>query len=91
MKMKAVAALLVAAALVIAVISIGARAGSDSRYPELGEVRWNRSLETPELQVKVPGNTGAPVFILFQEVPEYATCVSYGKEVLSYPLMADLE
>jgi len=34
--------------------------------------------------------TGKPVLLFFQEIPGCATCVNYGRNVLSHPLMVDL-
>lgn len=54
--------------------------------PELGDVQWLRSYDEA---LKESSRTGKPVFILFQEVPGCSTCVNYGMNVLSDPLLVD--
>lgn len=53
---------------------------------ELGKVQWLRDYEQALEQSR---ETGKPVFILFQEVPGCATCRTYGREVLSHPLLVE--
>lgn len=55
-------------------------------HPELGSVRWLRSL--PEAQAEAK-RTGRPLLILFDEVPGCQTCVRYGQHVLSHPLIVE--
>lgn len=53
---------------------------------ELGLVRWERSYENALNKSK---EEGKPIFIFFQEVPGCSTCSSYGKEVMSHPLIVE--
>jgi hypothetical protein len=56
-------------------------------HRELGEVAWlrdhNRALALAAGQDK-------PVLLLFQEVPGCSTCVRFGQDVLTHPLMVEL-
>ncbi len=54
--------------------------------PELGRVEWRRDLEA---SLQESERSGRPVFVLFQEVPGCATCVSFGRNVLDHPLLAE--
>lgn len=53
---------------------------------ELGKVTWlrdyNEALEESALKNK-------PVLLFFQEIPGCSTCVNYGRDVLSHPLMVE--
>ncbi len=53
---------------------------------ELGEVAWERDFSRAEARAH---ETGRPVFALFQEVPGCQTCVSFGEQVLSHPLLVE--
>lgn len=53
---------------------------------ELGRVSWHRNYQAA---LDAAQQSGKPVFLLFQEVPGCATCVGFGEEVLSYPLLAE--
>ena len=53
---------------------------------ELGDVKWGRNLEDGLTASK---QLGKPVLILFQEVPGCGTCVNYGSQVLTHPLIVD--
>ncbi len=53
---------------------------------ELGRVRWERSLDAG---LQRAASSDKPVFLLFQEVPGCATCVGFGKSVLSEPLYVE--
>lgn len=53
---------------------------------ELGKVNWLRDYD---LALRESQKQHKPVFILFQEVPGCATCQSYGKNVLSHPLLVE--
>jgi hypothetical protein len=66
-----------------------ARAGevSASETPrELGRVRWERDYDRAQATSVA---TDKPIFLLFQEVPGCRTCVSFGEEVLSNPLLVE--
>ncbi len=54
--------------------------------PELGRVDWQRDLDAALAE---SARSGRPVFVLFQEVPGCATCVSFGRNVLDHPLLAE--
>ena len=58
-----------------------------TKYPELGEVNWSRDFEAAK---RLAATEGKPVLLQFQEVPGCSTCVNYGRDVLSEPLMVDL-
>lgn len=53
---------------------------------ELGKVAWLRDYDEALGQSKL---TGKPVLLFFQEIPGCATCVNYGRDVLSHPLMVE--
>ncbi|WP_417443896.1 VPGUxxT family thioredoxin-like (seleno)protein, type 2 [Joostella sp.] len=53
---------------------------------ELGKVSWFRDYNEALQESK---STGKPIFMLFQEVPGCSTCVNYGNQVLSFPLMVE--
>ena len=58
----------------------------NQNYKELGRVNWSRSYSEALARSK---ETNKPVLILFQEVPGCATCVGYGEQVLSHPLLVE--
>jgi hypothetical protein len=53
---------------------------------ELGLVKWQRNYESA---LQLAKKEGKPIFILFQEVPGCSTCSTYGKEVMSHPLLVE--
>ena len=57
-----------------------------SQSIELGKVKWlrdyNKALAESKLQDK-------PVLLFFQEIPGCSTCVNFGRDVLSHPLMVE--
>ncbi|MDH3585412.1 MAG: thioredoxin family protein [Phycisphaerae bacterium] len=53
---------------------------------ELGQVKWQRGLESA---LEKSRSTGKPVLVLFQEVPGCATCVNFGQQVMSHPLIVE--
>ena len=53
---------------------------------ELGKVAWLRDYDEA---LQRSAETDRPVLILFQEVPGCSTCQSYGKNVLSHPLLVE--
>ncbi len=57
-----------------------------SQDRELGKVSWYRD---EQQALKLAKAQSKPVLILFQEVPGCATCVNYGTNVLSHPLMVE--
>ena len=58
----------------------------DDRPIALGAVHYRSSVDTALSEAKT---SGKPVFLQFQEVPGCATCQSFGREVLSNPLLVD--
>ncbi|KAA2217401.1 VPGUxxT family thioredoxin-like (seleno)protein, type 2 [Maribacter flavus] len=53
---------------------------------ELGKVTWLRDYKDALDQ---SGLTQKPVLLFFQEIPGCSTCVNYGRDVLSHPLMVE--
>ena len=56
-------------------------------HRELGDVAWLRDLDAG---LAVAAEQRKPVLLLFQEVPGCSTCVNYGRDSLSHPLMVEL-
>lgn len=56
-------------------------------HRELGEVRWLRDYDRA---LALAAEQGKPVLLLFQEVPGCSTCVRFGQDVLTHPLMVEL-
>lgn len=54
--------------------------------PELGKVAWLRGFESAAAMAKADDK---PLLVLFQEVPGCSTCVNYGGQVLSHPLIVE--
>ncbi|SEC94643.1 Thioredoxin-like [Tenacibaculum sp. MAR_2009_124] len=54
---------------------------------ELGKVSWHRDYNLALNEAK---KLNKPIFILFQEVPGCRTCVNFGIDALSHPLMVEL-
>lgn len=63
----------------------GSLFGSDTPK-ELGRIEWMRNYEDAQARSAAEGK---PIFLLFQEVPGCQTCVSFGEEVLSNPLLIE--
>jgi hypothetical protein len=57
-----------------------------SRHRELGDVDWERDFSRAQARAQ---ETGLPLFALFQEVPGCQTCVGFGEQVLSHPLLVE--
>lgn len=55
-------------------------------HEELGEVAWLRDFERG---LKAASEQGKPILLLFQEVPGCSTCVNFGHDVLTHPLMVE--
>ena len=72
-------------AAAVSAAAIPARAATNPE-PELGLVRWGRDLEQALASARAGGK---PVLVLFDEVPGCATCVGFGQQVLSHPLLAE--
>ena len=56
-------------------------------HRELGEVAW---LRDHDRGLALAAKRGKPVLLLFQEVPGCSTCVNFGQDVLTHPLMVEL-
>ena len=56
-------------------------------HRELGEVAW---LRDHDRGVALAAEQGKPVLLLFQEIPGCSTCVRFGEDVLTHPLMVEL-
>ncbi|MER9757098.1 thioredoxin family protein [Mesorhizobium sp. M0166] len=56
-------------------------------HRELGEVAW---LRDHDRGLALAAEQGKPVLLLFQEVPGCSTCVGFGQDVLTHPLMVEL-
>ena len=52
----------------------------------IGAVHWGRDLDHA---YKLSGETGRPVFVLFQEVPGCGGCQDFGRTVLTNPLVVE--
>jgi hypothetical protein len=55
---------------------------ADKNPIEIGTVNWGRDLDKA---LSLSGQTGRPVFLLFQEVPGCSGCQDFGRTVLSNP------
>ena len=53
---------------------------------EVGEVKWQRDYKEALAESVT---SGKPLFMLFQEVPGCSGCQTYGKTVLSHPLLVE--
>ncbi len=56
-------------------------------HRELGDVAWVRDLDAG---LAVAADQSKPVLLLFQEVSGCSTCVRFGQDVLTHPLMVEL-
>jgi hypothetical protein len=56
-------------------------------HRELGDVAW---LRDHDLGLAMAAEQGKPVLLLFQEIPGCSTCVRFGQDVLTHPLMVEL-
>lgn len=54
---------------------------------ELGKVSWYRSYEHA---LALSKEKSKPILLFFQEIPGCSTCVNYGREVLSHPVMVEI-
>jgi len=76
---------LFALAATVAATSIPAQAANPAE-PELGAVQWGRDVDAALAGARA---SGKPVLVLFDEVPGCATCVGFGQQVLSHPLLSE--
>lgn len=65
--------------------SLGSKPGV-SQPRELGSIDWVRGFEVATKRAR---SENKPLLVLFQEVPGCHTCVDYGDQVLSHPLIVD--
>ena len=56
-------------------------------HRELGEVAW---LRDHDRGVALAAEQAKPVLLLFQEIPGCSTCVRFGQDVLTHPLIVEL-
>ncbi len=56
-------------------------------HRELGDVAWLRDYDQALERARCEDK---PVLLLFQEVPGCSTCVNFGHDVLSHPLMVEI-
>lgn len=56
-------------------------------HHELGDIAWVRDLGCGLASASTQGK---PILLLFQEVPGCSTCVNFGQDVLTHPLMVEL-
>lgn len=56
-------------------------------HRELGDVAW---LRDHDRALALAAEQNKPVLLLFQEVPGCSTCVGFGQDVLTHPLMVEL-
>ena len=56
-------------------------------YRELGSVTWLRHFDDA---IATAQRESKPILLLFQEVPGCSTCVNFGQDSLSHPLMVEL-
>jgi hypothetical protein len=75
-----------ATALAIAAASPASASPGLPDAVELGSVTWGAD---PDAAREQSAEDGRPVFLLFQEVPGCRTCVDFGREVLSHPLIVE--
>ena len=71
---------------VAVVLALVAGVSGSGTPRELGNVDWSRSFDTALKRARA---TGHPLFVLFQEVPGCNTCVSFGEQVLTHPLLVE--
>jgi len=57
---------------------------ADENPIAVGAVHWGRDLDQA---LKLSGETGRPVLVLFQEVPGCSGCQDFGRTVLTNPLI----
>jgi hypothetical protein len=55
-------------------------------HRELGDVAWMRDHDHA---TTLAATQGKPVLLLFQEVPGCSTCIHFGQDVLTHPLMVE--
>lgn len=69
-----------------AIVAQPADADESKRPLELGAIQWHRNFDAA---TEIARKEKKALLVLFQEVPGCATCVGYGNEVLSHPLVVE--
>ncbi|MHC5110026.1 MAG: VPGUxxT family thioredoxin-like (seleno)protein, type 2 [Planctomycetota bacterium] len=79
---------LVAALLILTPLSTAGASDNDPKQQprELGKINWLRDFDQAVAAAK---KADKPMLVLFQEVPGCQTCIDYGRDVLSHPLIVD--
>jgi hypothetical protein len=72
--------------LTLLMTSLSCNASSTTQPEEAGNVKWGRELNTA---LASSGQSGKPVFALFQEIPGCAGCKQFGRDVMSNPLLVE--
>jgi len=62
------------------------RTDREKQGVELGKVTWLRDYDAALAQSRLKDK---PILLFFQEIPGCSTCVNFGREVLSHPLMVE--
>lgn len=73
-------------ALGLMALPLASESNTGSQPEEVGRVRWGRDLDAA---LAAGGQSGRPVFALFQEVPGCAGCRQFGRDVLSNKLLVE--
>jgi hypothetical protein len=68
------------------VVSYSAVLDKSNNPVEAGDIRWGRDLDKA---LQKSEKTGTPVLVLFQEIPGCIGCQTFGKEVLTNPLLVE--
>lgn len=61
--------------------------GDTNQPVELGDVKWNRDFDKAVAESRT---TGKPLMVLFDEVPGCGGCKTYGKVLLSHPVLVEV-
>lgn len=72
--------------LTLAATLVGAAPTPVEPPVELGDVAWTTDLDAAQ---EVSGETGRPVFMLFQEIPGCKGCRDFGAGALEHPLVVE--
>ena len=72
--------------ILTAFLTLAQSVAADDNPIEVGSVNWGRDLDQA---LKTSGETGRPVFVLFQEVPGCSGCQEFGRTVLTNPQIVE--
>ena len=86
MKIRAPRSTIVRIAVAASLWVSGLALAASEQARELGSVHWQRDFDVALAQSQ---RDQKPLFVLFQEVPGCATCVSFGRDVLSNRLLVE--